>query len=528
VVDLDNATANDAFRVVHDALGHFGPGNPFFRAPGEERAWLAHSRSYSPDALPAATSETRGQNSWVNYGPQAEANRGASGANTVYADQKAGLLPDWMYGQGDEPKFREGGDVLKLAKKFLKNPVRESFPGIYKDPDVIASEARSHLVEDPGKDGPMYKLFGHTRESLDDLAQGNRDLDSIQPLLGLRHPVNLSGTAATSPRVLLPRNAQRLVDMLGEGLKDPELARTRSWYEMSPLWDRANELGIGDRGMRNLNNRMAVMSAGSDPRTEINRGFHANWLANNGRLEDFVKLGGTKEENRGDWFPHDLQDLKGHAYHDTAQVPGLLENETTGNLWPGEGIHKVPTYAAATDPRNPYSARPVADSHFNRILGYPDVATAASKSVRNGPPSLTEYSDLVPWFNKHVADATDLRPRDAQAMLWNLGGPQTGVRYIGPSKLEMISDYMHNTAQDLGIHPEEARDLLLQGRIGGAGSWKPPFARGGRIDDDLLAYQSQYFARGGEVSYPDKRADDDMLAYVSQYFSRGGQFRGSE
>jgi hypothetical protein len=418
------------------------------------------------------------------------------------------------------PGYREGGDVaLKLAKRFLKNPVRESFPGIYKDPDVIASEARRHLVEDPGKEGPMYQLFGHTRESLDDLAQGNRDLDSIQPLLGPRHPVNLSGTAKTSPRVLLPKNAGRLVDMLGEGLKDPELARTRSWYEMSPLWDRMNDLGLGDRGMSNLNNRMAVMSAGSDPRTEINRGFHANWLANEGRLEDFVKYGGVKDEDRGDWFPHDLRDLKGHSYHESAQVPGLLDNETSGRLWPGEGIHKVPTYAAATDPRDPYSARPVADSHFNRILGYPDVATASTKSVRNGVPSLTEYSDIVPWFNKHVADATDLRPRDAQAMLWNLGGPQTGVRYIGPSKLEMISDYMKDTADKLGIHPEEARDLLLQGRIGGAGSWQPPFAKGGRVDGDLDLHRvSQFYARGGNVVPLKSRIDDDLdLHHLSQF-----------
>jgi hypothetical protein len=95
VGDLPNATANDAFRVVHDAYGHFGPGNPFFRAPGEDRAWLNHSRMFSEDAKPAMSSETRGQNSWVNFGPQAAANKGASGADTVYADQKAGIMPAW-------------------------------------------------------------------------------------------------------------------------------------------------------------------------------------------------------------------------------------------------------------------------------------------------------------------------------------------------------------------------------------------------------------------------------------------------
>ena len=93
--DLKDATANDAFRVVHDAFGHFAPGNPFFRAPGEERAWQAHKRMYSPEAAPAMTAETRGQNSWLNYGPHGAKNRNATSADTVFADQKSGLLPSW-------------------------------------------------------------------------------------------------------------------------------------------------------------------------------------------------------------------------------------------------------------------------------------------------------------------------------------------------------------------------------------------------------------------------------------------------
>ena len=95
VGDLDNATANDAFRAVHDLYGHFGPGNPFFRHKGEERAWINHSQMYSDDARPAMTTETRGQNSWLNFGPYGEQNRNALGADTVFADQKIGLLPDW-------------------------------------------------------------------------------------------------------------------------------------------------------------------------------------------------------------------------------------------------------------------------------------------------------------------------------------------------------------------------------------------------------------------------------------------------
>jgi hypothetical protein len=94
-----DVTANDVFRAVHDVFGHgkYGVG---FRATGEENAFQAHARMYSPEALPAVTSETRGQNSWVNYGPYGEFNRKASPEQTIYAEQKTGLMPNWTYIEG--------------------------------------------------------------------------------------------------------------------------------------------------------------------------------------------------------------------------------------------------------------------------------------------------------------------------------------------------------------------------------------------------------------------------------------------
>lgn len=42
------------------------------------------------------------------------------------------------------------------------------------------------------------------------------------------------------------------------------------------------------------------------------------------------------------------------------------------------------------------------------------------------------------------------------------------------------------------------------------------YARGGSVDDDMLAWNSQYYAKGGSVA-------DDMLAYDSQYYEAGGE-----
>lgn len=137
VGDLENATVNDAFRAVHDAHGRFGPGNPFFRAPGEERAWYAHSRMYSPEAVPAMTSETRGQNSWLNFGPHAAHNKTALGADTIFADQKTGLMDDWTWALDPEalyPRRAAGGRVTGARVSLLEpEPVRRALDIAYED-----------------------------------------------------------------------------------------------------------------------------------------------------------------------------------------------------------------------------------------------------------------------------------------------------------------------------------------------------------------------------------------------------------
>jgi hypothetical protein len=61
-------SSNDMFRAVHDYFGHAIKGNSF-GPKGEEIAWASHAQMYSPLARIAMTSETRGQNSFVNYTP---------------------------------------------------------------------------------------------------------------------------------------------------------------------------------------------------------------------------------------------------------------------------------------------------------------------------------------------------------------------------------------------------------------------------------------------------------------------------
>lgn len=93
----EDMAANDIFRVVHDVYGHVKPDSSFGPI-GEEIAYQNHKQMFSPSAQKALATETRGQNSYVNFGPNATHNR-ANPANTIYADQKVGLLPDWAVNQ---------------------------------------------------------------------------------------------------------------------------------------------------------------------------------------------------------------------------------------------------------------------------------------------------------------------------------------------------------------------------------------------------------------------------------------------
>jgi len=130
--------ANDVFRVVHDYFGHIKEGVGF-RADGEENAWRSHSAMYSDLARPAMTAETRGQNSWVNYGPYGEHNRKAKG-DTIYAPQKTGIMPDWVMSEG-------AGDINRLpepVKKAKKEIVEQEDKGI-QAPVGALGELRSNV-----------------------------------------------------------------------------------------------------------------------------------------------------------------------------------------------------------------------------------------------------------------------------------------------------------------------------------------------------------------------------------------------
>lgn len=93
------ALVNDIFRATHDYFGHV-LNDTDFSAAGEQHAWRSHAAMYSPEALPALTTETRGQNAWQWYGPHGEDNTARGVDHKYFADQKVGLMPAWTHEEG--------------------------------------------------------------------------------------------------------------------------------------------------------------------------------------------------------------------------------------------------------------------------------------------------------------------------------------------------------------------------------------------------------------------------------------------
>ena len=173
-IDKNGITANDKFRAVHDYETHAAEGYEFGK-DGEENAWIQHSKIVSPLAQWALSSETRGQNSFVNYSgintialetiktgsalkkegtrtnDQEKINEGQKlideGNNEFkYAEQKAMLLPP---DYADMSKFhktviKEVPSNLDISKKISKEAAPT--PSVEAKPKVPVAKTKSQQV----------------------------------------------------------------------------------------------------------------------------------------------------------------------------------------------------------------------------------------------------------------------------------------------------------------------------------------------------------------------------------------------
>jgi hypothetical protein len=144
--------ANDLFRAVHDAFGHGLEGSGF-RGRGEENAWQAHVRLFTGDAVKALTSETRGQNSWLNYGPYGKKNSTAKLKGTTFAKQKVGLMPSFTWEERRSP------DMPTEGSRELFSAIPQFLPKIPLAPEgVTAHRLPNILLTNGNGEAPLYPI----------------------------------------------------------------------------------------------------------------------------------------------------------------------------------------------------------------------------------------------------------------------------------------------------------------------------------------------------------------------------------
>jgi len=172
---------NDVFRAVHDFFGHAKEGNSF-GPKGEEIAWRVHSKMFSPKARRAMTTETRGQNSWVNFSgvndkafakrDEARALRKQAEEETdvnkkiellkkaekkvdeaykmmKFADQKIGLLPDEFVFEEETTReeTKEDSELQKMASLFKAGNLVEQVANAVKALSKIAPDVTYKIYE---------------------------------------------------------------------------------------------------------------------------------------------------------------------------------------------------------------------------------------------------------------------------------------------------------------------------------------------------------------------------------------------
>lgn len=356
------------------------------------------------------------------------------------------------------PAIVTAPDVSAAVPYVGPGAVRVASPGIYKRPDVIAAEAAAQVApEHPA----LKQLFGVTRQDLYDIGEQGRRQGNIETQLWAPGKATKINPAAAA--IMNPANAQRVLDVMGEAQKYPQLYKGMdAWYVMDPMYQRMAQL-VGPEEAKlaytRFNATTAPFSAASDVMTEINRGTAAHMMAQQGRWPEFLQYGGGPHANK----PIELADVKGHAYHSTAQVPPVTKYLETGSHGYAPDTVKIPLYIDASGvPQTGFQTRlPVPDAHFTRALGMPDVRTNQDFNKFMGG---AEYRPVGPWFREQIAKPLGLEAVPAQARMWGAFSPQTGVDTpIGAPKLELFSQRIWERAKQLGVDPKLLRDQVLRG-----------------------------------------------------------------
>lgn len=201
---------NWIFRGAHDFFGHAAHGYAF-GPRGEENAWVEHCKMFTPLARWALTTEARGQNSFVNFGP----GRDLPPDKRPYAEQKANLLPvEFCVRPEFERAYREwpGFQTTSLAEVAVaSNPP----PGHYTDiahgqsEGVLWLYCNERIQTAPTSSGTHASIWGHEA--------------ALKCWRGRYEPASNRLSIAPPERLLRSPIPQHLIDRLEEKFGQTEM-----------------------------------------------------------------------------------------------------------------------------------------------------------------------------------------------------------------------------------------------------------------------------------------------------------------
>jgi hypothetical protein len=348
------------------------------------------------------------------------------------------------------------------GRQTVTNPVRNYAPGIYGPTKEVVDQAADLASQSP-ENPMMRRLFGVTRQDLADIGAGRQGNLLGQPKGYKRNPEG----SQSALNIMTPQNAQRLVDALDYARTKPELSTGMTgWYVMDPAYQRILHL-VGDEDQaKRIYDQLNTYQAISSPQTPVDRELNvagtAHWLKNAGRWSDYQNM---VDAGKAGQNPADIQDLMTHVYHNSQNVPAMNRYNERGVIGSVPmDAPKAYVYGEASNvPEIGNQTRtPVGDTHFSSAVGLLDTRTAKDPK---GSVSTEELQTFAPWFRSHVADRAGYESVPAQANLWGIFAPQTGVRSgIGMPKLELMTQEIQNLADRAGVSPETARDMYLLGQ----------------------------------------------------------------
>lgn len=516
-------THNTLFRAVHDIMGHVAGDNDFSQT-GEENAYQRHAQSYSKEALPALTTETKGQTSnFFNSG------KVRSGAAPDFAEQKAALLPDKFNGP-QSASSAESSEIATRRPTSKKTDVTNA-PGQYADMAGVDAASKAQ-PGGPGKLGYADKL-ARTIAKYTGIDFSEEDLQSPRKVMDkfINHMtdnlVSLHGAMPEPMRQLARQwydTANTMAKQMAQkhGVTPEQSAGVLAALSPQNAWD--NNVALADRVMDTYKNRQnfeyspkmesqaAKIKQGQLSRAALGmlKDIHGKTLTEiNGQQmpEKFAKKWGedadqkwanVKKAQQAMWvrlYDEAHNSPQNPMFHPNGEVVGMspnsrswigldhiakslriLDNGSVDNINAvmGDGNKIRNFYNNIINPDSPnghttIDTHAVGAAHFQPFSG--DDAEVqhnfgnSPKGIAGAPKhALTGMRGTYPLYAeayRRAAAKLGLQPRELQSITWE------GIRSLmgDEKKTPELKSFARETwdkVQTKELTPQQARDLIIE------------------------------------------------------------------